>query len=166
MTRLSPAGLALGLIGGALFAAPVPKDGSKEDAQRELDKLQGVWVLVGCEKDGREDASDLTRTAFRNEEMTIEGGRAVFTWRTPDGTTSAAGSVKVCPTGRPKGLDLTWESGSEENHGRTQPAAYEVKDIRLRVCWGEVGATDRPRTVSTRPGDGVTVRLYVKKNTK
>src|SRR5207302_7545823 len=106
--------------------------------KEELDKLRGVWVCAGYEKDGEERGSKEAKESLQNEELwfqpnTVKGSWLTIQWtRTAGGSSSAAGVVKLHPTTSPKGIDLTWEAGGlEKNLGKIQPGVYSWMATRL-----------------------------------
>jgi len=159
--------------GAANKDAPVEQE---NPAQKELDKLKGDWVCVGYETAGVERVGKEARTVQFYEELSFvvenaTGGRVSTQWKLGNVGSSAAAVFRLHPTTEPKGIDVRWVSGGMWGKGalpkdidKIQPCVYAVEGERLRICWGEVGSKDRPTSVRTKPGDGLTVVLY-KRNT-
>jgi uncharacterized protein (TIGR03067 family) len=154
---------------------PVKKDDS---AKKELDKLKGLWACVGYEENGVERVGKEARKTRYHEELwfkteNAKGGRLTLQWTLGRVASSGAAVYQLHPTTEPKGLDLRWEAGGSEIWGKgalpkdrdkIQPCVYAVEGDWLRLCWGEIGAKERPTSVRTKQGDGRTVVLY-KRNT-
>jgi uncharacterized protein (TIGR03067 family) len=149
------------LTSGLRLAAEDPKPAAKDAAvKKELDKLQGGWICVGYEKDGEEHVSKQARAEVKNETLLIRGNHISSSWDTGAGGGGYGWRINLQPSTEPKGIDFTWDAGIEENLGKTQTAVYKVDGDKLRICWSELGAKDRPNTLKTKKGDELTVRLY------
>ena len=54
-----------------LAARPTSADEKRDDAERELKKLEGTWVMVSGERDGKVLAADVVKKA----RLVIQGNR-------------------------------------------------------------------------------------------
>ncbi len=172
-------------------AAPQGQGAAKEvDVAKELEKLKGVWVCMGYERDGEEQVGQQASEAMWNETLLFQASTlkvkddwVSMSWeRKGVGQTSAGAVFKLRPTTTPKGIDLTWKSvparefmpkgldpaweratWNEAKLDQAQPGVYSIEGDRLRLSWGQLGG-DRPAGLKTKRGDQWTVHLYVKKD--
>src|SRR5262245_36869004 len=102
----------------------------------EQKRLEGTWVGVGQEENGK-DTPSRTKIALTEGRSvaTNSAGVEVFrcTWRVID------------PTAAPRQLDLVAPDG------RVFQAIYELDGAKLRYCGSYI---QRPDAFSTKPGDG------------
>ncbi len=114
-TTLIAAALLLLWSTGSPFAAGVGGD----DAEKDLQKLQGTWVMVSGERDGKKVADeDVSKSKITYEGNTIR----LFTPH-QSGETIVAEIVKVDPTKSPKQMHFIRKNGP--NAGTTVIGIYE-----------------------------------------
>src|ERR1022692_3565948 len=85
------------LVVGLLIGGGDRKD---DAAKKELETLQGTWVLVSAERDGKK----LSENEVKKTKITFKGDAYVF----PDASgigTSQKGIIKVDPSKTPKWMD-------------------------------------------------------------
>jgi len=139
MKRLLPV-LAVALLLGA---------DKKDDAKKDLDKLQGEWTLVSGEREGQTIPEDIAKSLKR----TVKGNKATVT---RDGETLAQGTMTLDPAKKPKAIDIKLEGMDQLIHG-----IYELKDDTFKICYGMPG-TERPKEFATTAGSGLTLGVWKK----
>jgi uncharacterized protein (TIGR03067 family) len=114
----------------------IPRDKPKKD----LDLLQGAWVIVGKEFMGKSATKEELKKL--GGEMVIKSA-LVTQWADVAGDKYVVSTAtsKLNPKARPKRIDLTY---TDENFkGEKSLAIYELKGDTLRVCYS-MGNADRP----------------------
>jgi uncharacterized protein (TIGR03067 family) len=135
------------LVAGLLVAAD-----AKDDAKKELEKLQGDWVMVSGERNGEalpdEQIKALKRT-IKDDEFTVMR----------DGETVAKGKFTVDPSKSPKTIDVTITEG--DNKDKTMKGIYEIDGDNYKVCFAPSGK-DRPKEFSSKGDEGLTLSVWKK----
>jgi RNA polymerase sigma-70 factor (ECF subfamily) len=151
----SLAGLLLA-AGSATFTAAGPKQDSKATPEKLARKgvprvedakaLQGAWLAVEAEFDGRKVTSDEVtdlRLVFHGEEIAL--GAADGKGRT------RKLNFTLDPAKSPKEINLTSLDGQEKD--KSTPGIYSLEKGQLRLCYFRDG-TARPKDFKTSQGDG------------
>lgn len=116
------------------FALPFGVKVLAGDAKKDLDKLQGTWVI---EKDNKKGFLKFTGEKFAFE--------------IPDEKQFHRGVIKLNPEASPKEIDMIVKESSKENHqGKTALAIYELKGDTLRWCANAPGKDGRPKEFSEK----------------
>ncbi len=102
---------------GLSFAAEV----GGEDAKNELKKLQGTWVMVSGEKDGKKAADE----HVSGSKIVYEGNKLQVTVPNQTPETIIAEIVKIDPTKNPKEMHFIRKNGP--NAGKTLIGIYEFE---------------------------------------
>ncbi|MFL5243989.1 MAG: TIGR03067 domain-containing protein [Gemmataceae bacterium] len=134
------------LIAGLLVGAD-----AKEDAKKEMDKLQGEWVMVSSERNGEAMPAEELKTlkrAIKGDEFTV--------FR--DGQALVKGKFAVDPTKTPKTIDIMFSEG--ENKDKPLLGIYEIDGDTQKVCYGAPGNKDRPKEFSSKGDKGVTLSVW------
>lgn len=132
----------LGLAVGLLIAADAKDDAAKKD----LDKLQGTWILVSAERDGKK----LPQEEVKKTKITFKDDTFVF----PDASgigTSQRGIIKVDPSKTPKWMDS--KATNDAAKGELSLGIYEIEGDDYKVCFAPPGK-ERPKEFSSKPGSG------------
>ncbi len=127
---------------GALIGAGTQ---NAEAAGKEKLALQGTWVAVKAEQNGK-PAEDIV-----GHWLTFAGDR--FVVRSKDGKVLFQGGVQLPPGKRFPFIDFLHTTGSLK--GWTWKGIYSLEGTTLRVC--DNGANlekDRPTAFNTEPGSG------------
>jgi uncharacterized protein (TIGR03067 family) len=133
------------LVAGVLVAA----DG-KDDAKKEMEKLQGVWVMVSGERNGEalpDDQVKALKRTVKGEEFTI----------TRDGETVVKGTFTVDPSKSPKTIDVMVTEG--DNKDKKMLGIYEIDGDNYKVCYAPFGK-DRPKEFSSKGEEGITLAVW------
>jgi uncharacterized protein (TIGR03067 family) len=135
------------LVAGLLVAAD-----AKDDAKKELEKLQGDWVMVSSERNGEalpdEQVKALRRT-IKDDEFTV----------TRDNETVAKGKFTVDPSKSPKTIDVTITEG--DNTDKTMKGIYEIDGDNYKVCFAPF-SKDRPKEFSSKGDEGLVLSVWKK----
>jgi uncharacterized protein (TIGR03067 family) len=143
MATLSIAVVSLAV--GALIAA------DSEDAKKDLDKLQGTWVLVAGKRDGKK----FTEEEVKKTKLFIKGE----TFRIPESSaaTSEDGTFNFDPSKKPKEINATTGSGPDK--GKTWQGIYKLAADKYKACFAPPGK-DRPTEFSSKAGSGHLLQLW------
>ena len=133
------------LVVRALIAADA------EDAKKDLDKLQGTWVLVAGERDGKK----FTEEEVKKTKLFIKGE----TFRIPESSvaTSEDGIIKIDPSKKPKEMDST--TGSGPDTGKIWQGIYKLHGDTYKVCFAPPGK-ERPKEFSSKAGSGHLLQVW------
>jgi uncharacterized protein (TIGR03067 family) len=135
---------AIAVLAGLLVAAG--QGGPKDD----LDRLQGDWVCVSMERDGKPIDPD----RYKGGVLTMDGDR--FTFKVGDRIVSQ-GIRKLDPSKMPKAVDDTHTIGLFK--GRTYKGIYKIEGDTFTTCNGSAGQ-DRPTEFVSRPGSSLLLVVY------
>jgi uncharacterized protein (TIGR03067 family) len=132
----------------------LPDSGAIPDvlADREVKALEGEWVVVGLEADGRKASAD----EMKGMRWTVRGTE--ITGTDPDGGGGKM-SFRLDPGKSPKEIDLTPLDGREK--GKVAAGIYRLEDGRLQVCMRDAGG--RPKEFVSGPGQGLITLERAKK---
>jgi uncharacterized protein (TIGR03067 family) len=118
------------------------------DADKELQKFRGTWVMISGETDGK-PASDET---VKKSKITYEGAKAELMIPDQWSETIITDILKVDPTKTPKEMQLTDRNGPKA--GKPFTAIYEFTgDDNYRFAFDPTGKTT-PKEFATKPGTG------------
>ncbi len=124
----------------ALLAAP--DDTAKEAVKKELEKLEGTWVLIG----GAEKGKELTEEEAKgeNESLLIKGDKVTILRGKHHGTCT----IRLDPSKKPAWMDLIFNE-KQANH-----AIYSLDGDKLTICvshkFGPNTKEDRPARFTTK----------------
>lgn len=125
----------------------IAADGPQDDAvKKDLEKLQGTWVLVSAERDGKK----LSEEEVKKTKITIKNDTFVF----PDASgigTSQKGIIKLFPSKTPKWMDS--KATNDKAKEVTSLGIYEFTSDGYKVCFAPPGK-DRPKEFTSTPGSG------------
>lgn len=142
---------ALGMFGLFLAVGVLIAAAAREDAKKDLDKMQGTWLLVSGERDGTKFTDEeikQTRLIIRGETFSIPKSSV---------GTSQEGTFTIDPSKKPKQMDSTQGGGPDK--GKTWLGIYEVDDSTQKVCFSPPGK-DRPKEFSSKPGSGQLLQVW------
>src|SRR5262249_47226167 len=147
------AGVALVMAGAAGLrgGAAAQQEGAR---QEQLGKVQGKWVLVSVNIDGKTQEEDEIKDRF----MVVKGEKATALYKDKERGTA---SLKVDPSKSPAHIDSTYEDGPAK--GTTLKGIYKIEGDTLTICYGGFGK-DRPTEFARKPGSGTI--LVVQKRAK
>jgi uncharacterized protein (TIGR03067 family) len=142
-TLIAAAFLLLWSIGSS-FAADI----GGEDAKKELQKLQGTWVMVSGELGGKK-AADEHRSRSK---IVYEGDKLQIMVPNQTTETIVAEIVKIDPTKNPKEMHFIRKNGP--NAGKTLIGIYEFEgDDQYKFAFDPTGAMTL-KEFATKEGTG------------
>src|SRR5262245_50137295 len=161
MLQLYPSGrdvmrafLLLSIAATLLLVPAQAQDATNEKVEKELKKLEGSWVLVSGEVDGKEVAKEhlqKSRLTRAGKEVTIEVSHLS---KEPMKNKTA----RVDPTKTPKEMDAVRVVGP--NAGKTILMIYEFgEEDSFKICFDPSGK-DRPKEFKTKPGSGHVLHVW------
>lgn len=121
-----------------------------QDAQKDLDKLQGTWVLTAMEKNGNaapEYVLGKLTVTFKGDTMVIGGSFAAVKEEDP---VKPEFTVKLDPSKRPKAIDATPLNGKFK--GKTVLGIYQPEGEELKICLPKQGDKERPSDFKSPEG--------------
>jgi uncharacterized protein (TIGR03067 family) len=106
-----------------------------EDAKKDLEKLQGNWVLVSAETKGK----DITNNVKREFSMNIKGKKFVVEF----GGNRFVRTIRVNSAKSPKEIDLGLPTTAKRELG-----IYALEGDKLKISWVTLGQ-GRPKGFAT-----------------
>jgi uncharacterized protein (TIGR03067 family) len=140
------------LLTAILLVAAAPAFVREDEAKKDLNKLQGEWVITSAERDGKtaskEELGDLKRTV-KGDDYTV----------TRDGQVVGKGKYKLDPTQKPKAIDAITKN--QDGEDVTLLGIYEFDGDSYKVCFAMAGQP-RPKEFKTTEGSGLTLTVSKK----
>jgi uncharacterized protein (TIGR03067 family) len=120
---------------------------ARKQAKGDLEKMQGTWVCVEMEVEGKQAQLEEVRTAsYSGDVLTLASGGKVY---------RTGSIVTLDPRQTPKATN-TWDAdGSFKD--QTLPGIYAIDGDKLKVCFARPGDS-RPTEFTTKKGTGF---LYI-----
>ena len=116
-----------------------------DEAKKELDKLQGEWVMTGLEIDG----TVLPDEKFKDTTLRIKGDQYIVS----TGKAKYEVTIKLDPSQKPRHMDMEFPNGT--CLPRVGKAIYKLEDDKLIIVRAQSTDGDRPREFGTWPDTGV-----------
>jgi uncharacterized protein (TIGR03067 family) len=131
-----------------------------DNKKSDLDKLQGTWVAVSIESDGKM----VPEEKLKNVKMVFKDGTLSIATGGP-GRQPPPAKYKLDENKKPKTIDITagGRDGSGKKTDDVLPGIYELDGDTLKICLGLPGK-DRPKELSAK--EGAKQRLYTFKREK
>jgi uncharacterized protein (TIGR03067 family) len=127
-------------VAALLASANVQQDA----AQKELDKLQGVWAIVSEETNGVKLSDD----KLQSHKVTIKGNQ----WIQGNDKGSQVVTFKLDPAKNPKSIDFSYIGPKGKDNKWV--GIYKIEDDTLTVCRAK-GNLDRPKEFKTTADGGI-----------
>jgi uncharacterized protein (TIGR03067 family) len=124
-----------------------------DEAKKELDKLQGDWVMTGLEIDGKE----LPDEKFKETTLRIKGDQYIVA----TGKSKYEVTIKVDPTQKPRHMDMEFPNGT--CLPKVGKAIYKREGDTLIIVRAQSTDGDRPTQFGTWPDTGVFQVTWKKK---
>lgn len=136
-------------IGVGVLALAVVTVARADDAEKELEKLQGKWDVTKVVSDGTAtDNLKGVQAVFDKDRLSLVGkeGKREF-------------SIKLDPTKKPKAIDMTALDGDFKD--KTNPAIYELMGDTLKLCLSnEPGENERPTDLASKEGSKLLLMTF------
>jgi uncharacterized protein (TIGR03067 family) len=133
-----------------VLALGMGAEGTKEDAAKDLKKMQGDWVVVSMEVDGMripdDDAQALFRTV-KGDEYTISRYRKM----------AGKGTIKLDATKTPRAIDAI--PGGAAAKSKPILGIYEFDGEKLKLCFARPDMP-RPTEFRSKEGSGHTLTVW------
>jgi uncharacterized protein (TIGR03067 family) len=123
----------------------VRQDEGPVSDKKDLEQLQGEWVMVSSERAGKK-LSEKEISTFRR---TIKGNKYTVTFEAEDGGHELHGTITLDPTKKPKAIDAVRSEG--ESKGKPMQGIYELDGAFQKVCFAPVGK-ERPTEFTSKAG--------------
>ena len=131
--------------------------GKAEDAaKKDLDKLQGTWVMAELEIDGKPVPED----KIKGTTLTIKGDKYITKVKDKEHEVT----IKLDPTQNPKTMDMYFPDGTEAP--KLSKGIYEVDGDRFKLCRHQMAGQDRPVQFGTWPDTGLFVVVWKRQKTQ
>jgi len=132
-----------------IAAAPLARD---DESKKDLDKLQGEWVIVSGERNGmaipQENLEGIKRTV-KGDDFTVA----------KDGEVLSRGKYKLDASKKPKTIDAMTKN--EDGEEVTMQGIYEFEGDTYKVCLAQPGKP-RPTEFKTSENSGSTLTVSKK----
>ncbi len=149
ITLLAATFLILWSVGFSFAAGLVGKD-----ADKELQKFQGEWIMVAGERDGK----PVTDEHVKQSKIVYEGKRIEIFVPRHKGEAIVADLLKIDPTKNPKELQFIRRNGPSA--GETQIGIYEfVGNDQYKFAFDPRGKTIL-KEFATKPGTGYIMNTW------
>jgi uncharacterized protein (TIGR03067 family) len=113
-----------------------------DDAKKELERLQGAWIMTALEINGEKIAAE----RFQNSRLEIKGDRYVVN----TGKSTHEAILTLDPTKSLKAIDMKLADGP--NKGETAEGIYKLESDTLTICRPRLPPQPRPTDFTTKPG--------------
>lgn len=141
-----------------------PMAAADEKANNPEAKLLGIWKTIRVERDAKKSTTSMTQIVFKKgARLEIHETDPMF------GNTAVVERFKLRARGKTMEIDLGQTTdegkpvfGNELKDGTTEyfPCSrgiYKLEKDKLTICWQYDAEKPRPKTFSTKDGDGKTL---------
>jgi uncharacterized protein (TIGR03067 family) len=133
------------LVGLAAAGLATAQESPADDAKQ----LQGTWVLVSLERDGKEVKPQKdTKAIITGDKFIIKVGDKVI----------AGGTSKLDPSKTPKAVDTTYTEGPDK--GKTFKGIYQLDGDMVKFCRAGSPEQERPTEFKTTADRGGLLSVY------
>ena len=146
----------IAIISLALLVACIGFGAADDASKKDLAALQGEWTMVSGENGGGQFPADSVKTGKRvckGDDLTVTFG----------GMTIIKATITLDATKDPKTIDYKLTDGPSK--GKVQLGIYELKDGTFKSCFAAPDH-ERPTEFETKAGDGRTLSVWKRENTK
>jgi uncharacterized protein (TIGR03067 family) len=138
------------MLGAAFFLTGAAQD---DAAKKELDMIQGTWVMEALEVNGMDVAPEKLKGAV----LTVKGDR--YELKLKDKVINVF-TLKLHPGKTPKELDMTAQEGA--NKDKVHKAIYKIENGKFIFARGLEPDQERPKEFATWPGTNCFVVTWKK----
>jgi len=125
----------------------VAADDQKNDAEKELKKLQGTWYMAALEVEGQQVVEEKLQSAT----LTIKGDKYTVTVK----DTSYETVITLDPSKKPKTIDMVFTDGP--NKDKIHRGIYALDGDTFKLCRAREPDDERPTEFASQPKSGVFV---------
>jgi uncharacterized protein (TIGR03067 family) len=111
--------------------------GDNKEGKKELDKIQGTWIMTELKYNGKDlsgDEKSKFKLVFKGDLGTVEAGEELT-------KEYAKLTLKLDPTAKPSLIDMKILAGSQKD--AVIEGIYQLKGDELRIC-ANIFGNDRP----------------------
>jgi uncharacterized protein (TIGR03067 family) len=129
-----------------------------QDIEKDLDKLQGTWVLMAMEKNGNaapEFVLGKLTVTFKGDTMAMDG--PLLTVKGKEAVKPEF-TIKLDPSKKPKAIDATPLNGKFE--GKTVLGIYQLEGDELKMCLPKQGDKERPSDFKSPEGSDLAFMTF------
>jgi uncharacterized protein (TIGR03067 family) len=122
-------------------------DGPQGAAQKDLDRLQGEWLMVSGRRDGVDsivDPDKPLRSIVKGEKVSFQR----------QGKVVEEVTIKLDPSKTPAAIDSTLAVNKQ-----VAPGIYRLEGDKFTLCYGHPGM-DRPSDFSAKSGSGHALSVW------
>jgi uncharacterized protein (TIGR03067 family) len=130
----------LSVVSAALLIGALPAD----EAKKDLDKLQGEWVMAALEVDGK----PVPEEKLQGTRLTIRGDKYIVTVK----DTKHEVTIKLDPAQKPKAIDMLFPDGT--NLPKVGKGIYKLDGETFVLCRAQSTDGARPTEFGTWPNTG------------
>ena len=130
-----------------LLAFLLPAADPKDDAKKDLEKMQGTWKVEKLVRDGTDLPAEI------RDKMSIVIEKNKMTVKTPDRAEVA--EITLDPSAKPAHLDFT-PTADNANGNKPRHGLYKFDGDTLYLCWTREGG-DRPKEFESKPQSMIVV---------
>jgi uncharacterized protein (TIGR03067 family) len=131
------------LMAGLCVAADKPK----ADAKKELEALQGTWVMAELEVNGERVPDE----KIKGTTLTVRGDKYIVKVKGKAHETT----IKLDPSQKPRAIDMYFPDGPELP--RLSKGVYELDGDTFKLCRNQATGEDRPVQIGSWPGTNLFV---------
>jgi uncharacterized protein (TIGR03067 family) len=131
----------------------VPGLEKQDAAKKDLDALQGTWVMVALEVDGK----PVPEEKIKGARLVVKGDKYITQVKGKDYETI----ITLDPSKKPKAIDMVFTEGDKKD--KVLRGIYLIEGDTLKVCRGLRPEQDRPTEFGTWPNTNLFLVTWKKK---
>jgi len=135
-----------------ILALWFPGADPKDDAKKDLEKMQGTWTVQKLVRDGMEMPAEATT------KMSIEISKNKMTVHA-EGRPGEEAEVTLDPSAKPAQFDFTPTNATDK---KVRQGLYKFEGETLYLCWTR-GGGERPKAFESKPDTMIVVFELKKK---
>jgi uncharacterized protein (TIGR03067 family) len=125
---------------------------AQEAAKKDLERLQGTWVMTALEVDGK----DVGLEKIQGTTLTIKGDK--YSVKAKDNVNGCV--IRLDPKKDPPAIDMIFmQPGAGD---KTHKGIYKIEGDTFRICRGLGAEQERPGQLATWPNTGYFVVTWKK----
>ena len=130
-----------------LVVLPIAADKPKDAAKKDLERLQGTWVMAELEVEGKV----VPEEKLKGTTLTIKGDKYIVTVKGRVHETT----FKLDAGQKPKAIDTYFPAGTDAP--KLSKGIYEVDGATFKLCRHQAPGKDRPVQFGSWPNTGLFV---------